>query len=409
MKGNKLKRIIVPVLMLMVCSGLMGQTVPGGVHYQAVARDNSGYEIANKDISVRFSILTDNPDGPVVYQEIHTNVRTSPFGVFSLVIGGGTYSGGTKSTFSEIQWETSNHYVKVEVKFSNDYLDMGTMQFFAVPYALYAKKSLEPGPQGPQGAQGPKGEQGDPATDNQKLSFDGSNLSISPNGNTVNLSILNKPHSLTLLGDSLTILGGNGVSLKEYRQNLNFNLINNELSINGGNSVNLNSLKNDADADPVNEIQTLTYNPENFQLSLSKGGGTVTLGQIVAFRAGIGSPVTLPDNSPVDLVFDQIAGSFYCEGGGYNNLAGTFMAPNTGIYIFSVSLNLPPTASVIIKLSGTIFETIIGPTSTGGSFKESITMRLNKNDVVNVAVKQTNGYPIPSFSFSGYFSGYRIY
>jgi hypothetical protein len=408
MKGKWVIKIIVPALMLMVSSGLFGQTVPAGVHYQAVARDNSGNEIPNKDICVRFSILSGSYDGPVVYQEIHNNVRTSPFGVFSLVIGGGAYSGGTKSTFTEIQWETSNHYVKVEVKFSNDYLDMGTMQFLAVPYALYAKKSLEPGPQGPAGIPGPKGEQGDPATDNQKLSFDGSNLSISPNGNIVNLSSLNKPHSLTLLGDSLTILGGNGVCLKEYRQNLNFNLLNNNLSINGGNSVDLTSLKNDADADPINEIQAITYNPDNFELSLSKEGGTATLGKIIAFRAGIGSPVTLPDNTAVDLVFDQIAGSYYSEGGGYNNTTGGFQASNTGIYVFSVSINLPPAGSVIIKLTGTSFETIIGPTSTGGSYKESITMRLNKNDIVNIAVKQTNGYPIP-FNFSGYFSGYRIY
>ena len=28
---------------------------------------------------------------------------------------------------------------------------MGTMQFLAVPYALYAQRSLEPGPQGPKG------------------------------------------------------------------------------------------------------------------------------------------------------------------------------------------------------------------------------------------------------------------
>ncbi len=45
---------------------------------------------------------------------------------------------------------------------------MGTMQFMAVPYALYAAKSLEPGPAGPPG---PKGDPGDPATDDQQLSY----------------------------------------------------------------------------------------------------------------------------------------------------------------------------------------------------------------------------------------------
>ena len=34
---------------------------------------------------------------------------------------------------------------------------MGTIQFLAVPYALYAQKSLEPGPPGPKGHPVPKG------------------------------------------------------------------------------------------------------------------------------------------------------------------------------------------------------------------------------------------------------------
>ncbi len=45
---------------------------------------------------------------------------------------------------------------------------------------------------------------GDPATDDQVLSFDGSNLSIS-GGNTVNLSTLVVPHQLTVVGDTLSI------------------------------------------------------------------------------------------------------------------------------------------------------------------------------------------------------------
>jgi len=157
-------------------------TVPGGINYQAVARDNNGDELVNTDIEVRFSIRTGSPSGPVVYQEVFTGVTTSRYGVFSLIIGKGDPVLGT---FAGIDWSTANHYLNVEVKFENLFMDMGTMQFMAVPYALYAAKSLEPGPQGPPG---PKGDTGDPATDDQTLEYDRNSRELSIiGGNEVTL------------------------------------------------------------------------------------------------------------------------------------------------------------------------------------------------------------------------------
>ena len=129
---------------------------------------------------------------------------------------------------------------------------------------------------------------GDPASDNQILSFNGNNLTIS-GGNTVNLSTLNVPHQLTLLGDTLSILGGNkvgltnqiqdlqldvnnklkitknpsatAIDLSKFNQTLNFNSADNKLTISGGSApIDLTALKNDADSDPANELQTLIYN-----------------------------------------------------------------------------------------------------------------------------------------------------
>ena len=94
---------------------------------------------------------------PVVYQELHSNVTTSKYGVFSLIIGHGTpYRGKCTVSFHRLTGQQAFHYLKVEVKFENIFMDMGTMQFLAVPYALYAQKSLEPGPAGPKGDAGTK-------------------------------------------------------------------------------------------------------------------------------------------------------------------------------------------------------------------------------------------------------------
>lgn len=156
-------------------------TVPGGINYQAVARDNYGKEIVSTPIEVQFSILSGSPQGDLVYREVHST-STSKYGVFSLVIGKGTPVSGT---FADIDWSAFNHWLQVSVKFENNFMDMGTMQFMAVPYALYAAKSLEAGPAGPPG---PKGDPGDPATDDQQLSFDRNSRDLSIiGGNTVKL------------------------------------------------------------------------------------------------------------------------------------------------------------------------------------------------------------------------------
>jgi hypothetical protein len=457
-------------LVVLISTEGLSQTIPPGMHYQAVARDNMGKELTDKEIDVRFSIISGNSLGPVVYQEVHAKVRTSQYGVFSIIIGRGEVTGGTVTSLTQVDWGNGTYFLKVEVKFNNDFVYMGTMQFLAVPYALYAMKSLEPGPQGPQGVQGIqgpqgpqglKGDQGDPASNNQKLSFDGSNLSIGPNGNTVNLSVLNAPHLLSVVGDTISILGGNkqtlpnqiqdllwdninantlkiskssgsGVDMSRFLQTLSFDSVTMRMSISNGNSQTLSPLLQNLQFDSLNnklrltkssspeislkkyldntDNQTLSYNPENYQLSVSNGN-SIPIGTIIAFRAGITASLNLPNNTATDLIFDQVSSPpNYFNDGGYNPGSGVFQAPYNGIYSFTVAINLPfSSSSMVIKLNGANYETVIGPTAAGGYFRANLTMKLNKSDIVNVAVIQTNGFAINPYIISGAFSGFRVY
>jgi hypothetical protein len=241
-----MKKYFMIITLTTVCGCIFAQSsVPLGIHYQAVARNNSGTELANTRISVKFSIISGNPLGTVVYQELHQDIITSKFGVFSLIIGHGIpTSVSPLSSLADISWKDANHYLKVEVKFENDFMDMGTMQFLAVPYALYAQKSLEPGPIGPTGPKGDKGEQGDPASDKQTLSFDGNNLSISGSNSTVPLT--------GLLQDLSASSDGTG----------GYNL-----SISRGSTINLATVEKDGD--PTNEIQDLQLDINN-KLKITK-------------------------------------------------------------------------------------------------------------------------------------------
>ena len=433
------KRYLVLLVLLLVGSVSFGQNVPFGIFYQAVARDNYGKELVNKDIDVKFSIISGNPLGPVVYQELHSKVNTSDFGVFSLIIGSGTPTGGTFGELSQIQWGQAYHYLKIEVKFDNDFIDMGTIQFLAVPYALYAQKSLEPGPAGPKGDSGAKGDPGDPASDNQTLSFNGDNLTIS-NGNTVNLSTLNVPHQLTLLGDTLSILGGNKVGLTNQIQDLSLD-VNNKLKITknasatqidlsryldntdnqalswnaatrklgisgSAGTVDLAELKNDADADPTNELQNLSFNESSNTLTISSAN-SVVLGSMVAFRAQktIATSAPMPLSS-VDFISDQIE---YNDGNSLNTGTGEFTAPFTGIYTFDVKYIAPNDGENGRKLmlfkNGNLYEYLETGISANATLSRTLTIKLVATDKIKIVIFTGTGTGIGT----GTFSGYKVY
>lgn len=517
---RKIKFCISVLTFILMFTEITCQTgVPAGINYQAVARDSYGKELASADIDVRFSIVSRNPLGTVVYQELHSGVITSKYGVFSLIVGQGTPTGGIYSDLSQVQWADSYHYLKVEVKFESSFVDMGTMQFMSVPYALYAMKSLEPGPAGlkgdpgPQGAVGPKGDvgpagaagpkgdtgaqgpaglkgdAGDPATDDQTLSVinvEGSDYLAISGGNQVKISNIerdgdpvNEIQDLSINNDKLKITNNTTATewdLAPYRQSLTYDqatriigitgtssLINlselkndddasstNEiqaisfdqgtkiLSLTNSVSADLSSLEDDADANPANEIQSLSIASDNLSISGSNsvslapykdntdnqtliysessnsktleisGGNTVTLDNKVAFRAGLNSTYSLPDNTITDLNFDVLTGNFYSDGSYYTSSSG-FIVPYSGVYTLNITLTLPQKCSVILKVQSTFFDTVIGAESSSGTYHGSITLKLNKDELVNIAVLQNNGYAIPSYLFNGSFSGFRVY
>ncbi|HPF02090.1 MAG TPA: collagen-like protein [Bacteroidales bacterium] len=425
---------LVRISLLMMALGIVANavqsqsTVPLGLHYQAVARNSAGNELQNAKIDVRFSIIAGDPLSSPVFSEVHQNVLTSQFGVFSLVIGSGTPCGDAPGkSLAEISWGQANHYLKVEVKFPgyNDFIDMTTMQFMAVPYALYAQQSLEPGPTGPKGDPGEKGDPGDPASDDQTLSVvnvDGADYLAISGGNQVKVSSIEKD------GDPANEI-----------QDLAYNSSTRELQLtkSGLAPVNLTELKNDADADPQNEIQDLTLsgdvlsisklsgarqvnlgvyrdNTDNQQLTYSEAdnsltiarGNTVTLGTMTAFRAKKTVATSAPTPlSNVDFVPDNIE---YNDGSGLNTNTGEFTANVSGIFTFDVKYVAPSTGSgriLMIFKNGNLYETLGSDIAAGTTLFRSLTIKLETADKIKVVINTGTAQDIGT----GTFSGYKVY
>ena len=124
------------------------QAPPQGINYQAVAYDfnrtaTPGIDMnfrpaANRDISVRFTIIALNAGGNTVYREYH-QTTTDIGGLFNLIIGRGIPD-NSPNAFNQINWGAGLHFLKVEIdnRGGFNYVEMSTQQLWSVPYALYA-------------------------------------------------------------------------------------------------------------------------------------------------------------------------------------------------------------------------------------------------------------------------------
>jgi len=105
--------------------------------YQAYARNNTGVSLTNKSIQLKFNLLTDSINGSVVFAESHT-LSTNAMGLFTAEIGNGTPIQGT---WQNINWSASKKFLKTEIDMGSGFVNMGTQQLLAVPFAIHSNTS----------------------------------------------------------------------------------------------------------------------------------------------------------------------------------------------------------------------------------------------------------------------------
>lgn len=252
---------------LLALSGSVWGQVPNSFNYQGVARDASGAPLTNQNISLQTGFFHNSVNGTVRYQERHSPT-TNDQGVYTLRLGEGAPVVGD---WNSIDWKNEKVFLKVDADMggANNYVPIGISEFASVPYALVAGQ-VENSMDGDTSAQ----------NELQVLSRVGDTIFIS-SGNYVVLpsgTVDTDDQQLALNGDSLVIQDGNGVDLSGFRDNTDaqtLGLIGQNLTISNGNSVVLPDQVNDADADPSNELQTLTQNGNI--VTLSQNGGAISI------------------------------------------------------------------------------------------------------------------------------------
>ncbi|SMD33877.1 hypothetical protein SAMN04488029_1720 [Reichenbachiella faecimaris] len=110
---------------------------PDGFNYQGVLRDNNGTALDEANVTMRFTLS--NSEGDLLV-ETHS-VTTTADGLVSLVIGQGTKTGGSATSFADIDWSTGVA-IKVEANAGDGFVNLGTNELQSVPYAKYAENGL---------------------------------------------------------------------------------------------------------------------------------------------------------------------------------------------------------------------------------------------------------------------------
>ena len=147
-----LKKVIQSALLLVVLfttvqSYAQVSQAPDGIQFQALATDANGHPAAGRVIYVKDAIIAKTATGTIVYSETF-KVTASSAGIFTIVLGKGTYASGV-SSIANIDWANGPFFLNLKIaveptvptsswNVNNEYVDLGTSQFWSVPYALYS-------------------------------------------------------------------------------------------------------------------------------------------------------------------------------------------------------------------------------------------------------------------------------
>ena len=150
MNFNSKKIIFIIVLQCFaICIHAQVSKVPDGILFQAIAKDPAGNPAKGRTIYIKNAIIQNSISGVQVYLESHKIVASNE-GVFTIVIGKGNKLSGPAS-ISNIDWSSGPYFLNIKAAIApsvpltnwnvdEHYIDMGTSQFWTVPFALFAAR-----------------------------------------------------------------------------------------------------------------------------------------------------------------------------------------------------------------------------------------------------------------------------
>jgi len=131
-------------LVLITAMGLFSQVLNKPFTYQGYAVDLKGVALNSEDIVLKITIGGELGDYSHEFVELHSPVTTDAYGIFNILIGGGTKESGVN--FDALHFDAINYTLKIEVKLLGEddatYTILYNDKMHAVPYARHADNGV---------------------------------------------------------------------------------------------------------------------------------------------------------------------------------------------------------------------------------------------------------------------------
>ncbi len=130
-------KLFISIFFILIISTVYSQSHKG-IAFQAIARNNQGIVMGNRNIQIRISILTDTINNSIVYQEIKS-ISTNALGLFSVLIGVDEIAKiKTQGLFSDIKWGERAHFIRIEIDPENhfQFIQLGQQTINYVAYSF---------------------------------------------------------------------------------------------------------------------------------------------------------------------------------------------------------------------------------------------------------------------------------
>lgn len=147
---TRFTKIFAMFLIFACTTGIAIAQPPAGIPYQFVAKDNIGNPARNRTVYVKSAIIQTAAVGGTMVMEETYQVQSNNDGIFEIIIGQGTKTPASQNqSLSTIPWAKGPFFFNLKIAVApsipaswwvaaDNYVDMGTMQLWSAPYALYA-------------------------------------------------------------------------------------------------------------------------------------------------------------------------------------------------------------------------------------------------------------------------------